>query len=243
MNLRILAIACLPLIGGGCAQIQLIRDDIAQVDRKVDSARAETRALQQPLGRSGDRSAEEMNRLRADLLTQFQQVSTELQRVQTRLEALEQRLGRVDQEVGAIRAIRKPGGSIDTSKAQALSILEQSLKTANEDFQRGRYDLAYRGYQDVLSRDSSGTFSAKAVFQMAECRFAQGNWDESRTLFQRVVRDWPNADEQVCPAWFKLGLAHEKLRQIPDRDSAWSRLQGRCPGTNEAQRAGDLLAR
>ena len=92
MNLRLLAIATLPLFGAGCAQIQLVRDDIARIDRKVDSARVETKALQKPLDKSGDRSAEELNRLRADLLTQFQQVSSDLQRVQSRLEALEQRL-------------------------------------------------------------------------------------------------------------------------------------------------------
>jgi len=240
LKLRLLAIACLPLLGAGCAQIQLVRDDIAQVDRKVDSARIETRALQKPLDKSGDRTAEEINRLRADLLTQFQQISADLQRVQNRIDALDQRLGRVDQEVGVLRATRSSGGAVDTTKAKAVSALEQSFKTASDDFQRGRYDLAYRGYQDVLSRDSSGAFSARAVYQMGECRYAQGNWDEARSLFQRVVRDWPNADQQVCASWFKLGLSSEKLRQIPDRDSAWSKLQNRCPGTNEAQRAKDL---
>ena len=240
MNLRLLAIGCLPLFGAGCAQIQLIRADIAQVDRKVDSTRAETRALQKPLGKSGDRSAEELARLRADLLTQLQQVSSDLQRVQNRIDALDQRLGRLDQEYGTLRASRKPGGGVDTAKAQAINGLEQALKSASDDFQRGRYDLSYRGFQDILSRDSSGIFSARAVYQMGECRYAQGNWDEARTLFQRVVRDWPNADQQVCPSWFKLGLASEKLRQIPDRDSAWAKLQNRCPGTNEAQRAKDL---
>lgn len=243
MNLRLLVVAALPLLGTGCAQIQLIRDDIAAVDRKVDSARVETRELQKPLGQSGDRTAEEINRLRADLLTQFQQISSDLQKVQNRIDALDQRLGRMDQEVGVLRASRTPGGALDTSKAKALSALEQSLKTATEDFQRGRYDLAYRGYQDVLSRDSAGVFGARAVYQMGECRYAQGNWDEARTLFQRVVRDYPNADAQVCPSWFKIGLASEKLRQYPERDSAWTRLQGRCPGSNEAQRAKDLLAK
>jgi len=243
VQLRLIAIACLPLLGAGCAQIQLVRDDIARVDRKVDSARAETKALQKPLDQSGDRSAEELNRLRADLLTQFQQVSSDLQRVQNRLEALEQRLGRVDQEVGVIRAGRTSTGAIDTAKTKSVSALEQGFKTASDDFQRGRYDLAYRGFQDVLSRDSSGNFSPRAVFQMGECRYAQGNWDEARTLYQRVVRDWPDAEPQVCPSWFKLGLAYEKLRQIPERDSSWARLQKRCPGTNEAQRAKDLLSR
>ena len=243
MNLRLLVIASLPLLGAGCAQLQLVRDDIAAVDRKVDSARIETRELQKPLGKSGDRTAEEINRLRADMLTQFQQISADLQKVQNRIDALDQRLGRMDQEVGVLRASRTAGGALDTTKAKAVSALEQSLKTATVDFQRGRYDLAYRGYQDVLSRDSSGVFGARAVYQMGECRYAQGNWDEARTLFQRVVRDYPNADQQVCPSWFKIGLASEKLRQIPERDSAWTRLQGRCPGSNEAQRAKDLLAR
>ena len=231
----------MPLLGTGCAQIQLIRDDIAQVDRKVDSTRAETHALQKD--RSNDRSAEELALLRADLQTQLQQISSDLQRIQSRIEGLDQRMGKVDQEVGVLRASRKAGGGLDTAKVQAVSILDQTLKTATDDFQRGRYDLAYRGFQDVLSRDSSGSFSARAVYQMGECRYAQSNWDEARSLFQRVVRDWPTADQQVCASWFKIGLASEKLRQMADRDSAWTKLQNRCPGTNEAQRAKDLLNR
>lgn len=243
MKTRLFLIACVPLLGTGCAQIQLIRDDIAQVDRKVDSARVETRELKKPLDQSTDRSAEELARLRADLQTQMQQISADLQRIQSRIEGLDQRLGKVDDELGGLRASRKAGGGLDTAKAQTVSILDQTFKTATDDFQRGRYDLAYRGFQDVLSRDSSGSFSARAVYQMGECRYAQGNWDDARGLFQRVVRDWPTADQQVCASWFKLGLANEKLRQMSDRDSAWAKLQNRCPGTNEAQRAKDLLNR
>lgn len=241
MKLRLLCLACVPLLGTGCAQIQLVRDDIAQVDRKVDSTRAEVRAVKKD--RSKDSSAQELAVLRADLTMQLKQLSADLQRIQSRIEGLDQRVAKVDQEIGVLRGTRKAGGGADSSKAQAISVLDQTFKTASDDFQRGRYDLAYRGYQDVLSRDSSGAFSARAVFQMGECRYAQGNWDEARLLYMRVVRDWPTADQQVCASWFKMGLANEKLRQIPERDSAWGKLQNRCPGTNEAQRARDLLNR
>lgn len=241
MKLRLVILACVPLLGTGCAQLQLIRDDVARVDRKVDSARTETRALQKD--RSRDSSAQELAVLRADLTLQLKQLSADIQKIQSRMGGIDQRLSRIDQEIGILRGTRKPGGGTDTSKSQSMSILEQTIKTASDDFQRGRYDLAYRGFQDVLSRDSSGVFSARAVYQMGECRYAQGNWDEARLLFQRVVRDWPTADQQVCASWFKMGLASEKLRQIPDRDSAWAKLQNRCPGTNEAQRAKDLLNR
>lgn len=241
MNLRLIGLACVPLLGTGCAQIQLIRDDVARVDRKVDSARIETRALQKD--RSRDSSAQELAVLRADLTMQLKQLSADIQKIQSRMEGIDQRLAKINQEVGILRGTIKPGGGVDTSKAQTVSVLDQTIKTASDDFQRGRYDLAFRGFQDVLSRDSSGAFSARAVYQMGECRYAQGNWDEARLLFQRVVRDWPTADQQVCASWFKMGLASEKLRQIPDRDSAWAKLQNRCPGTNEAQRARDLLNR
>lgn len=241
MKLRLAILACVPVLGTGCAQIQLVRDDIAQVDRKVDSARVETRTLKDD--RSRDSTAQSVAVLRADLLTQLQQISSDIQKLQARLEGLDQRLAKLDQDVGILRGTRKAGGGSDSAKAQTVSVLEQTFKTASDDFQRGRYDLAYRGFQDVLSRDSSGNFSARAIYQMGECRYAQGNWDEARLLFLRVVRDWPTADQQVCAAWFKMGLASEKLRQIPDRDSSWAKLQNRCPGTNEAQRARDLLNR
>lgn len=243
-------LAILPLLAGGCAQlpaVQLVRQDVAQVDRKVDSSRVELRtgldSVRSRLATIDDslRNGASTDRLRADLLEAISNLSTDLRQVRNQLEGLDQRLGEVEREMALMRSVRGRGGQVDSARSAALSAVELSFRTASDDFARGRFDLAYRGFQDVLTRDSSGTWSPKAMYQMGECRFAQGNWEESRSLFARVERDWPR-DGQVCSALFKLGLSQEKLLQTADRDSSWSRLQSRCPGSNEAMRAKDLLA-
>jgi TolA-binding protein len=241
-----LMLALLPLLAVGCANmpvVQQVRADIAQVDRRVDSTRGDVRAVQAKLASVEDslvRSGGSRDRLRADIVQALSQLSSDVQRLSSQVEGFDQRIADLNRQVEQMRSVRTKSGTVDTTKALALTAIESAYRTASDDFQRGRYDLAFRGYQDVLTRDSAGTYAPRALYQMGESRYAQGNWDEARTLFQRVTRDWPRSP-QSCPALFKLGLAYEKLTQIADRDSAWTRLQSSCPGSNEAQRARDML--
>lgn len=197
--------------------------------------------MQQRLSDVGLRSGDEVSRTRADLQLAISQLVSQMQRIEGQLESMQMRLGDLDRQIGQLRS-RNPSPKAsagDTSTRAAGSPLETSLQTANEDFARGRFDLAFRGFSEVVARDSSGTLAPQALLRMAECRYAQNNWDEARTLFQKLLRDY-SKDPARCPAMFKLGLVHERLGSVPDRDETWNRLQKSCPGSNEAQRAKDI---
>lgn len=214
------------------------------VGRKVDSTRTEVQAVNQRLSQVGLKSGDEVSRTRADLQVSIAQLTAEMQKIQAQLEANQFRMTEIDRHLGQIkqqRPVAKAPG--DTSKATTYSSnpLEASLQTAQEDFSRGRYDLAFRGFSDVANHDSSGTLAPQALFKMGECRFAQSNWDEARTLYQKLLRDY-SKDPQRCAAFFKLGLAYERQGGLAERDEAWGKLQKSCPGSNEAQRAKEQQA-
>jgi TolA-binding protein len=240
-------------LGGGCAQIDLLhaevqagRGETAQVDRKldtvgrkIDSVRTEIRQVNQKLSDVGLKSGDEVSRTRADLQLAIAQLTAEMQKIEAQLENNQMRMVELDRQIGQIRSRGKgAGASSDTAKSSG-SPLEAALQAAQEDFSHGRYDLAYRGFSDVAGHDSSGTLAPQALLRMAECRYAQSNWDEARTLYQKVSREYPK-DPARCAALFKLGLIHERQGNASDRDDAWNRLQKTCPGSNEAQRAKDM---
>lgn len=238
--------AVLPLFAGGCAQLDMIhaeiraaRGEIAVVNRKVDSTRADVQAVNQRLSQVGLKSGDEVSRTRADLQISISQLMAEMQKIQGQLEANQMRMTEIDRQLGLFKQ-RTPQKSSngDTSKVSnsGISQLESSLQTAQEDFSRGRYDLAFRGFAEVATKDSSGNIAPLALFKMGECRFAQSNWDEAGTHYKKLLRDYPK-DAQRCAALFKLGLTYERQGGLSERDATWGQLQKSCPGSNEAQRA------
>lgn len=241
--------AVFPLLAGGCAQLDMIhaeiraaRGEIAVVNRKVDSTRADVQAVNQRLSQVGLKSGDEVSRTRADLQVSISQLMAEMQKIQGQLEANQMRMTEIDRQLGLLkqRAPQK-SSSGDTSRTSGISPLESSLQTAQEDFSRGRYDLAFRGFAEVAAKDSSGTIAPLALFKMGECRFAQSNWDEAGTHYKKLLRDYPK-DAQRCAALFKLGLTHERQGGLAERDATWGQLQKSCPGSNEAQRAKEQQA-
>lgn len=236
----------------GCSDlpaVKLIRSDIAtmslktdttsirnqRVEVRLDSLSQQVKGVSDQMGTVRNTQGKEIDQLRADILGSLAQLSEDNKKLQAQIEVMQQQINEFGGQVQLARAVPKG----DTAKAIAVSGLEKLFRTAGEDFQKGRYDLAYRGFQDVLTRDSTKVFAPKALFQMAETRYAQRNWEESRTLYKRLTRDFTK-DPLVCPAWFKVGLSWQQQGKLVDRDSAWSWLERRCPGSNEAQRARDL---
>ena len=239
----------LPVLLGGCAKLDLIEAEVqasrgenALTARKIDSARSEISAVNKRLSDVGLKSGDEVSRTRADLQLAIAQLTAEMQKIESQLENNQLRMGELDKQLGQLRT-RPAAKSSDTSSKTAASSgtsrLESALQAAQDDFSHGRFDLAFRGFSDVASHDSSGTIAPQALLRMGECRYAQSNWDEARTLFQKVSREFPK-DPVRCPALFKLGLTFDRQGSTADRDEAWGRLQKACPGSNEAQRSKDL---
>jgi TolA-binding protein len=238
-------LAVFPLLAGGCAQLDLIhseiraaRGEIAVVNQKVDSTRREVQSVNQRLSQIGLKSGDEVSRTRADLQVSIGQLAAEMQKIQAQLEANQMRMTEIDRHLGQLkqRPVAKTGPG-DTAKAVAYgNPLENIHQAAQDDFARGRYDLAFRGFSDVSVRDSSGTLAPQAIFKMGECRFAQSNWDEALALYKKLLNSYPK-DSQRCAALFKIGLSYERQGNLGERDDTWSRLQKTCPGSNEAQRA------
>ncbi|PIQ62012.1 MAG: hypothetical protein COV99_07540 [Bacteroidetes bacterium CG12_big_fil_rev_8_21_14_0_65_60_17] len=61
-------------------------------------------------------------------------------------------------------------------------------------FDRGEHDRAYELLSGVLERSPSRESSAVALYWMAESRSAEGNVNEARNLFDRIVQDFPDTD-------------------------------------------------
>lgn len=225
------------------SEIRAARGEIAVVNRKIDSTRSEVKAVNQRLSQVGLKSGDEVSRTRADLQVSIGQLAAEMQKIQGQLESNQMRMTEIDRHLSQIkqRPVSKTGPG-DTAKAVTYgNPLESIHQSAMDDFARGRYDLAFRGFSDVVARDSSGTLAPVALFKMGECRFAQSNWDEALALYKKMLNSYQK-DPQRCAAMFKVGLSYERQGNLGERDDTWAKLQKACPGSNEAQRAKEQQA-
>ena len=57
-------------------------------------------------------------------------------------------------------------------------------------------------FNEVLGKSTSDRVSAEAIFQLAEIRYARGEFDKSATLFERLLKEFPE-DQRTAGAWMR----------------------------------------
>ena len=58
--------------------------------------------------------------------------------------------------------------------------------------------------------------------------------------YSRCINEYPHGNK-LCSAYFKTGLAADKGKMKKKRNESWKTLIQKCPSSNEAKRAEDLM--
>lgn len=249
----------LPALGllTGCSQITLLRtQELRQVELQVDSSRDEIADVQKSIddlslkqGGTSSQMRADLTTMLTDLQTQISSLHADIDETQHRLSDLSQRLDRLEQR----KIVVSGGGSADsgvvgvsppfaptTVKVVEGLDIDHLFSQAREDYIQGRYDLAYQGFKNVYDQDSAGSYKEQALYWMGECLWKGEKGDEALDLYQRVLSEFP-AGDKACAARFKIGLIYSQKQDITQRDSIWNELLTVCPGSNEADRAQELM--
>lgn len=183
------------------------------------------------------------------------------------------RISTVSQEIDALRqtiasqpppsATPAPGAATGTepgaappptSSAPAAmppgSISPQRMyDTSFDDYSAGRYDLAIQGFQAFIQAFPRTPNAANAQYNIGMSYFNQGKWAEARDAFQRVINEYPQMDDRVAEAYYKLGGAYEQLKQVDNAKRAYETLVQKSPSASggfpasQARQALDRLNR
>lgn len=119
------------------------------------------------------------------------------------------------------------GGGAPSADPQAL------YTAAYNDYLKGNYDLALRGFQQYLDNYPTTSLAANATYWIGECYYRQKRYRQAIELYDAVLSRYPRSDK-TASALLKKGYAHLELgersqgvvqlqhvlRQFPTSDEA-----------------------
>lgn len=115
------------------------------------------------------------------------------------------------------------GGAVSDEYAAALSLV-----------QARRFADAEVALSTFLKRYPNDAFSDNALYWLAECHYARGDYVGARREFQRLIQRYPEGNK-VPDAWLKLGLTYDRLGDRAAAKRAFEELQknhSRAPATH-----------
>lgn len=118
--------------------------------------------------------------------------------------------------------------------------------TAMADYAAGQFTLAVTGFEAFLRTFPRSEMADDAQFQIGESYFALNRWMDAIAAYNAVTQNYPMGDK-VSQAFYKRGLAQERLGQIDAARESWNnvlqRTQESDPVHTLAQQNLDRVAR
>ena len=220
------------LAAGGCIstsdfeavqrQVAELQDELANVRRttssKEDVQNVNSRIVEQ---------TETLLKSNAALLTRVGEIEERIQnntganeQTNFRIERLLQQLTQAQRDIEDLRARitalqpaaaaegTAPSGEV-TVPAPAIPSADatQLYQAAYRDYQRGQFDLAIEGFQELLATYPNSEVADNAAYWIGESLFSQKKYREAIAQFDSVVNKYPKSDK-VPAALLKKGYAY-----------------------------------
>jgi len=252
---RLILVGCVGLLLSGalsaCSSLTVLRtreikavgDSVrADVNHEMDSLRIVIDSLRAEQLRYNDR-------LKADLATLNSRVQEEGERDNARMEEIIYRLDLLmnkSEKILSKRVVvdKREAATVDSTSAEAQQAQEmQSLyNAARADYHRGEYKLAYGSFKQVFETLKTGELAENALYWMAICMQDAGQVANAKTLFIRVVEQFPQGSK-LCVTLFKLASIADEEGDVELRKQYLRRIlsQKGCADSNEFLKAAEQL--
>ena len=249
-------------IDGLRTQLTDVQRQVLQV-QKQSSSKEEVQSLEASVGKQMDsllKTEADMQVKLQDLSGQIEALQAKLEDTNYRLAQLSQQIAATNQELKGFRAapvapagpagqplpdggggpppLAAPGpgehGSDHADRGDRSAGDPQALyNAAYNDYLKGSYDLALRGFQQYLESFPSTTLAANATYWIGECYYRQRRYRQAIEQYDAVLNRYPRSDK-TASALLKKGYAHLELgersqgvvqlqhvlRQFPTSDEA-----------------------
>ena len=95
--------------------------------------------------------------------------------------------------------------------------------TARADYAAGQWSLALTGFDAFLKTFPRSEMADDAQFLIGETNYAQNRWMDAISAYTAVIQNYPMGDK-VSQAFYKRGLAQERLGQIDAARESWNNV-------------------
>lgn len=225
-------------------------DDVTQLKQQVQALQQSLRSMQQSSIEKGVQSAEgaaNVERIRHE----FQSLQGSFDAVQFKLQNLQDSLNRYQQDTDSrLRAIEEKMEIMHKQGGVKTSMLDMSAVTAGSEatlYQKGlslvrdgNYSQAGASFREFLQKYPKSSFAGNAQYWLAECYYAQKDYQRAIKEYQATITLYPKLDK-IPSAKLKQGLAFADLGMTNDAVLFLQKLTKEYPGTPEAQKAQDRI--
>ena len=114
--------------------------------------------------------------------------------------------------------------------------------TAWADYTAGQWELCISGFETYLRQFSRTDLADEAQFYIGECHYADGKNQEAVQAYNQVITNYPRG-QSVAPAYYKRGLAFERLGQVDRARESFEAVIKAFPDSDAARLAKQNLDR
>jgi tol-pal system protein YbgF len=119
---------------------------------------------------------------------------------------------------------------------------QRLFDTAWADYTAGQWDLCILGMESYLRNFPRSELADDAQLYIGECNFANGRFTEAAAAYTQLIVSYPKGD-QVPMAYYKRGLALERLGQLDRARESYEQVMKLHPESDPARVAKQALDR
>ncbi|MGH9363276.1 MAG: tol-pal system protein YbgF [Thermoanaerobaculia bacterium] len=263
MRLRPLALSGLlaaALAAAGCvstSDIEALGSQISDVQRQLLQLQTQAPSKQEVANFEAQVGEQMQNLLKteADMQVKLAELSSQIEQLQAKLEDTNYRLAQLSQQIAAtnqeLRSFRSAppppadgtgdGGGAPQSPGSAPGGDPRSLyNAAYNDYLKGNYDLAARGFQEYLTQFPTTDLADNATYWIGEVYYRQGKYRQAIDQYEEVLERYPRSDK-AASALLKKGYAHLELGERSAGVSRLRQVVREYPASDEANLARQRL--
>lgn len=256
-SLRLLAVTVAggaALAAAGCvssSDIDSLHSQVGDVQRQVLQLQqqAPSKEAVSSLQQQVSEQMESLLRSEADMQVKLQELSRQIDQLQANLEDTNYRLSQLSQQIAAtnqeLKTFRpapapvEPGAE-DGAAAPFSGDPRQLYQTAYNDYLRGSYEIAVRGFEQYLDAFPETDLADNAVYWIGESYYRQGRFRDAIAQFDEVLDRYPRSDK-AASAILKKGYSHLQLGENAPGVVQLQRVVREHPNSDEADLARQRL--
>jgi tol-pal system protein YbgF len=205
------------------AQVRLIQSSQAQSQDKIKDLPLQLQALLERLGQF----EADLFRISSDLADVKAKVTAPPPTPPAEAEPAAKKTDNKPAQKKAGPAQKKEPEPVEKKEAEKPPIktnlsIQEAYNIAYVDYQKGNFDLAVAGFQDLIQQFPDKPLTDDAVYMIGECYYSQKKFDKAVEQFDDLIVGYPLSN-RIAAAYLKKGYALAELKK-PDEAIAVLRL-------------------
>ena len=229
------------VLGSGCAT----RRQMAETQIELSALRQEHKQLMHTLARMDSmlvETGDAQKRLNAELKMSMGAIEERMLLVEQRLQDAGMMVNQAVTKMETVRPSSTKPDSSDTTKVNGQVDPLKLYQLAYADVTKGNYDMAIKGFEELLKTHPKSALADNAVFWIAECYYIKKSYPNAQKWYEKLIKEYDKS-EHVASSKYKLGMSLYNQRYKTKAKQYFQDVVKDYPGTEEANKAAEMLNR